>query len=262
MTTAEPLQASSSTHPDRSVDHTVPTAARRGLHVRCGVDDGNDVQLGHADRPTWRGRIHVIGLVVAIPAVSALVLFSNVGTGLRIALAVYAVGLCTMLGASATYHRWVHGLRARCVWRRIDHAAIFAAIAGSSTPILLASLPGATGVALIGAVWSAALLGAGFKLSCSRIMDGAIYGRDDGTLAREVPGARAGRPGAVPGVGERGLRRGDPHGANAAKPGFARRVFDRVRTAPRWEQDNEQWHLLIMEELTAAGERRGLLRSR
>ncbi len=35
----------------------------------------------------------------------------------------------------------------------------------------------------------------------------------------------------------------------ARQPGFARRVFDRVRTA-RWEQDNEQWHLLIMEELT------------
>ena len=35
----------------------------------------------------------------------------------------------------------------------------------------------------------------------------------------------------------------------ARQPGFARRVFDRVRTA-RWEQDNEQWHLLILEELT------------
>jgi ubiquinol oxidase len=46
----------------------------------------------------------------------------------------------------------------------------------------------------------------------------------------------------------------------ARERGFARRVFDRVRTA-RWEQDNEQWHLLIMEELTA-GERRGFLRSR
>jgi ubiquinol oxidase len=46
----------------------------------------------------------------------------------------------------------------------------------------------------------------------------------------------------------------------AGEPGFARQVFDRVRTA-RWEQDNEQWHLLIMEELTA-GQRRGLLRSR
>ena len=28
---------------------------------------------------------------------------------------------------------------------------------------------------------------------------------------------------------------------------FARRVFDRVRVS-RWEQDNEQWHLLILEE--------------
>ena len=36
----------------------------------------------------------------------------------------------------------------------------------------------------------------------------------------------------------------------AREPGFARRVFDRVRSS-RWEQDNEQWHLLILEELTA-----------
>jgi hypothetical protein len=32
-------------------------------------------------------------------------------------------------------------------------------------------------------------------------------------------------------------------------PDFARRVYDRVRIA-RVEQDNEQWHLLILEELT------------
>lgn len=32
-------------------------------------------------------------------------------------------------------------------------------------------------------------------------------------------------------------------------PDFARRVYDRVRAA-RVEQDNEQWHLLILEELT------------
>ena len=36
----------------------------------------------------------------------------------------------------------------------------------------------------------------------------------------------------------------------ARQPGFARRVFNRVRVS-RWEQDNEQWHLLILEELTA-----------
>jgi ubiquinol oxidase len=36
------------------------------------------------------------------------------------------------------------------------------------------------------------------------------------------------------------------HTAN--KPGLARRIFDTVRVS-RWEQDNEQWHLLILEEL-------------
>jgi hypothetical protein len=47
----------------------------------------------------------------------------------------------------------------------------------------------------------------------------------------------------------------------ASQPGFARRVFDRVR-ASRWEQDNEQWHLLILEELTASRPRGPWLRSR
>lgn len=43
--------------------------------------------------------------------------------------------------------------------------------------------------------------------------------------------------------------------------GFARRVFDTVRLA-RWEQDNEQWHLLILEELTAGGGRQPFVRHR
>jgi len=44
------------------------------------------------------------------------------------------------------------------------------------------------------------------------------------------------------------------------QPDFARRVYDRARAA-RIEQDNEQWHLLILEELTK-GTRRGWLRGR
>jgi ubiquinol oxidase len=38
----------------------------------------------------------------------------------------------------------------------------------------------------------------------------------------------------------------------ASQPDFARRIFDRVRVS-RWEQDNEQWHLLILEELLSTG---------
>ena len=45
------------------------------------------------------------------------------------------------------------------------------------------------------------------------------------------------------------------------QPGFARRVFETVRLA-RWEQDNEQWHLLILEELTAGERRQPFLRYR
>lgn len=46
------------------------------------------------------------------------------------------------------------------------------------------------------------------------------------------------------------------------QPGFARKVFDTVRLA-RWEQDNEQWHLLILEELTAkAKDRQPFVRHR
>ncbi len=43
-------------------------------------------------------------------------------------------------------------------------------------------------------------------------------------------------------------------------PGFARRIFDRVRES-RQQQDNEQWHLLILEELIAQrGIREGFVR--
>jgi hypothetical protein len=43
---------------------------------------------------------------------------------------------------------------------------------------------------------------------------------------------------------------------------FARRVFDKVRVS-RFEQDNEQWHLLILEELVARdGRRLGFLKHR
>lgn len=44
------------------------------------------------------------------------------------------------------------------------------------------------------------------------------------------------------------------------RPEFARRVYDHALAA-RYEQDNEQWHLLILEELTR-GEPRGWLKGR
>lgn len=48
----------------------------------------------------------------------------------------------------------------------------------------------------------------------------------------------------------------------ARETDFARRVFDKVRVS-RFEQDNEQWHLLILEELVAEeGDHLGFIRHR
>jgi hypothetical protein len=47
-----------------------------------------------------------------------------------------------------------------------------------------------------------------------------------------------------------------------SRPAFARRIFDRVHEA-RAQQDNEQWHLLILEELIeASGKRETFIRYR
>ncbi len=48
----------------------------------------------------------------------------------------------------------------------------------------------------------------------------------------------------------------------ARQPRFARRIFDKVRVS-RFEQDNEQWHLLVLEELLEDDPaRRGFVRHR
>lgn len=99
------------------------------------LEVAHDVPLGTVARPLWRGRLHVHALVAVVPALAVLLTEAH-GTRGRIAVAVYAIGLCSMFVASATYHRWVHTLVARDLWRRIDHAMIFAAIAGIAMKIV------------------------------------------------------------------------------------------------------------------------------
>lgn len=142
------------------------TRVRVSLGVRYGVDAGLDVPLGSAFRPSWRGRIHLFALYLALPSLAALIVFADSARA-RVGAVLYAAGLCSMLTVSVTYHRWVNALKARARWRRADHAMIFAAIAGSTTPIILIVMPGGLGIALIAAVWTASIIGAGFKVARS-----------------------------------------------------------------------------------------------
>lgn len=83
-----------------------------------------------------------------------------------------------MFVASATYHRWVHTLRARSLWRRVDHAMIFAAIAGSVTPICLLGVPDGLGLPLLLVMWTGCLVGIAMKIGGwkhQRIVGGVMY---------------------------------------------------------------------------------------
>jgi hemolysin III len=137
------------------------------LRQRFRRADGRDDPLGCAARPSWRGRVHMLGLFAAIPALTLLILSAD-GTRARVGVSIYAAGVCSMLAASTTYHRWVDELRARAAWRRADHAMIFAALGGSTTPVILIVMPSGWGIGLLSVVWSVSVAGAVFKFGSWR----------------------------------------------------------------------------------------------
>jgi hemolysin III len=159
------------------------------LHHRFMRDDGRDDPLGCDGRPSWRGRVHMLGLFVAIPALALLIVLAD-GVRAKVGTSIYGAGVCAMFAASTTYHRWVNNLRSRAAWRRADHAMIFAAIAGSATPVVLIVMPSAWGIVLLAVVWAVAAVGAIFKFGPWRRGDtvgSALYAAVSGLAALALP---------------------------------------------------------------------------
>jgi hemolysin III len=117
----------------------------------------------YGPRPAWRGKLHLIAAVVAVPA-SALLLLRAEGTTARIAAAVYGLSLVGLFAVSASYHLTARTERAVKWMRRADHSMIFVLIAGTYTPICLLVLPPAWGIPMLVTVWAVALIGASLKM--------------------------------------------------------------------------------------------------
>lgn len=79
------------------------------------------------------------------------------GDKARWAVSIYSVCLSAMFGVSAAFHRHTWSPRARLRMRRLDHSTIFAAVAGTYTPIALLALHGTTQAVILWLGW----LGAG-----------------------------------------------------------------------------------------------------
>ena len=115
--------------------------------------------------------VHAVSVLFSITA-TVILLVAAVGrlsAADTAGLAVYCIGLIGMFAASAAYNLAPRP-NLKEILRRLDHAAIFVMIAGSYTPFALL-LGGASGRAMLIAVWVIAAAGIVIKLRFPRRLD-------------------------------------------------------------------------------------------
>jgi hemolysin III len=97
-------------------------------------------------------------LFVLVPMAVALGVWSRTARH-RWAGAAYIVGLATMFGTSALYHRgeWSSATKSRL--QRFDHSTIFLAISGTYTAVALLVLTGWRFLLLLAIVWGGTIIG-------------------------------------------------------------------------------------------------------
>lgn len=115
-----------------------------------------------ADRPTWRGWLHAVTFVAAIPGGVLLILAAQSAAAV-VGASVYMAGLLLGFGTSAAYHRLARTPRALTIMQRLDHSMIFVLIAATYTPVCLLALPWAWSIPILSVVWGGAALGVVLK---------------------------------------------------------------------------------------------------
>jgi hemolysin III len=105
--------------------------------------------------PRLRGLSHAIAFGLVLPLGVALVFDVHTPPG-RVAAIVFAVAVATMFGASGLYHRISWSPMGRRWMRRVDHAGIYALIAGTYTTFGLLVLRGEWRLVVLLIVWTGA----------------------------------------------------------------------------------------------------------
>ncbi len=103
---------------------------------------------------------HGVGMLLAVAGLVVLIVFASVlGSAWHIvSCSIYGSTLVLLYLASTLYHSIQHpGTKA--VLKNLDHSGIFLLIAGTYTPFALVNLRGPWGWALLGVIWSLAVVG-------------------------------------------------------------------------------------------------------
>lgn len=107
----------------------------------------------------FNGYTHLAGTVLALVGATVLVAMAaqKADPWRIVTFAVYGATLVLLYLVSTLYHS-LRG-RAKDVFRKLDHCAIYLLIAGTYTPFMLVVLGGAWGWSLFGVVWGLAVVG-------------------------------------------------------------------------------------------------------
>ncbi|MGH9302174.1 MAG: PAQR family membrane homeostasis protein TrhA [Acidimicrobiales bacterium] len=114
-------------------------------------------------KPKFRGVSHQIAFFVFVALGIGLISFAPGGRA-RVAVTIYSVCMAGMFGVSAAFHRHSWSPPARRRMRRLDHSMIFAAVAGTYTPIAVLALHGVTRAVILWLAWLGAAAGVVLKL--------------------------------------------------------------------------------------------------
>lgn len=120
---------------------------------------------------------HFIACLMAAIAASPLIMKAQSGMTTT-AVAIFAVSMILLYGASALYHSVNVTGKVLSVFRKIDHMMIFVLIAGSYTPVCLIALGGSMGYSLLALVWGVAIAGMFINvlwITCPKWVSSVIY---------------------------------------------------------------------------------------
>jgi len=135
--------------------------ARRSLRPHGTTIDGRP-------RPRLRGVSHHAAFYTAVPAAIAVALTTEGGIA-RAAGTAFAASVVAMFGVSTLFHRgsWTPQVAQRL--GRLDHAMIYALIAGTYAPIGLLVVDRGWRMPLLATVWGGACLAAAIKLAWANV---------------------------------------------------------------------------------------------
>ena len=110
-------------------------------------------------KPLLRGVAPLVSFPIMIVLGGALLLLADLPGSSFPPLLLYVIGTVTMFGVSALYHRGRWSPRGRALMQRFDRTAIFLAIAGGYTPVVVLCLEGWWQWGILAAVWFGSAVG-------------------------------------------------------------------------------------------------------